>query len=761
MVNLGSAARLLSLVWVATAAWADLAVQVVDPSGAVVQDAVVVLRDQSGSEVARGATAASGVAEFTEHAATVDVAAEGFRAETVSTAGHQEVTVRLQLAPVAGALDVVDEFDPIAPVASDSAEPDRLARVGLVESLRSTPHVHVLRRGGTNFEPVVQGLRETQLAMVVDGTRTFAAGPARMDSELSHVDPNSVAEVEVVTGPYALTEGAGAMAAILVRSEPIPARQNWRAGGRGGIGWRSNGAGRMANARIDAGNSRLGFSLRATGDLLDDYEAGASGRAIAALVPGDAASHQFATKLRFNPTPQQEFQVGGLYDEQTGVDYPGRLLTAEHFLLRSWQASYRAANPEGAISSVKLGAYVNKKSHRMSNREKPTAMDMPGRRPPFALDVSLPAESDTVGANGRVEFSPGEQWQLQAGFDFFRLEQDAQRFIARASNRKLIFSDAVWAGVSLADIGTYFHAGRSFDRGEVRAAVRLDFVTSDAGRPSEFFLANTSAEVRRSETNANFSLAGRYDVGHGFTIAGGVGRVARTANALERYSDRFPSTRFQVAAEFMGDPAIRPESSLQGDLNVEWQAGKFRISAGGYVRSLGDYITVTPVRGLNKRLPLSPPVVFRYVNGECAFFRGWSLGVRRTSDRFEFRFQASKTIADDRELMEPVLGIAPMEIDSAARFVAPGRRVWAEYGIRNVWDQRRVSAVRLESPSPGFALHGFRFGADLWDGSTLHFGIENAGDKYYYEHLNSLNPFTGQRIPEIGRAVTVGFTTIW
>ena len=329
---------MLSLAWAATAAWADLAVRVVDPSGAVVQNAIVVLRDESGAEVARGKTAASGVAEFPGHAAE-EVAAEGFRAETVSTAGQQAVAVRLQLAPVAGVLDVVDEFDLLAPVASDSAEPDRLARAGLVESLRATPHVHVLRRGGTNFEPVVQGLRETQLAMVVDGTRTFAAGSARMDSELSHVDPSSVADVEVVTGPYALTEGAGAMAAILVNSEPVPARQDWHVGGRGGIGWRSNGAGRMANARVDAGNSRLGFSLRATGDLLDDYEAGATGRPSGALVPGDAASHQFGGKLRFNPAPQQELQVGGLYDEQTGVDYPGRLLTAEHFLLRSWQAS--------------------------------------------------------------------------------------------------------------------------------------------------------------------------------------------------------------------------------------------------------------------------------------------------------------------------------------------------------------------------------------------------------------------------------------
>ncbi len=741
-------ARLLIFLWVATAAWADLTVRVLDPSGAVIPGATVVLRDESGREVARGATSSAGAAEFSEAAAKAEVAAEGFLIETLATRGRREVTVRMRLAPVTGALDVTDQFEAVAPVASDSVEPDRLARAGLVESLRSTPHVRLLRRGGTNFEPVVQGLRETQLAMVVDGTRTFAAGPARMDSELSHVDPNSVAAVEVVTGPYALTEGAGAMAAILVNSEEIPKRQNWRLGGRGGIGWRSNGAGRMGNARIDAGNSGFGFSIRGTGDLLDDYKSGASGRSSASVVPADAASHQFGAKMRFNPSAEQEVLIGGFYDEQTGVDFPGRLLTAEHFLLRSWQASYRLAKPEALLSSVKLSAYVNKKSHRMSNREKPTALDMPGRKPPFALDVSLPAEADTFGGAGRFELSPGEDWELQAGFDFFRLEQDAQRFIARASNRKLIFSDAVWAGTSLSDVGTYFHAGRSFDRGEIRAAVRIDFVSSDAGRPSEFFLANSGTEIERSETNANFSLAGRYDLGRGFTLAGGVGRVVRTASALERYSDRFPSTRFQVAAEFMGNPGIRPESSLQGDLNIEWKAGKFRFNAGAYARSLGDYITALAERSLVKRLPLSPPVVFRYANGDSAFFRGWNFGVRRTADWIEFRTQASKTIADDRELMQPVLGIAPMEIDSVVRFVAPGRRIWAEYGMRNVWDQRRVSAARLETPSPGFTLHGVRFGADLWTGATLHAGIENAGDKHYYEHLNSLNPFTRQRIPD-------------
>ena len=582
-----------------------------------------------------------------------------------------------------------------------------------------------------------------------------------MDSELSHVDPGNVDSVRVVTGPYALTEGAGAMGAILVQSAAIPNSKDWRYGGRIGLGWRGNGRGRLGNTRLDAGNSAFGFALRAAGDLLNDYSAGSRGSQESMLVPGDASAHQLGAKLRVQPVASQEIALGSFYDEQTGVDYPGRLLTAEHLLLRAWEGRYRFARQDGLVSALRLSAYLHKKSHRMSNREKPTAMDMPGRVPPFALDVSLPAESDTAGAAGRIELAPGEQWRFQVGFDLFRLEQDAQRFVVRARDRKLLFSDAVWAGTSLRNAGAYLHGGRSFDRGEIRGTVRVDSVASDAGRASEYFLANAGTRLERNETNANFGLAGRLELGRGLTLAGGFGRVLRTASALERYSDRFPSTRFQVAAEFMGDPGIRPESSTQGDLSLAWKAGNFQFDASGYLRRLGDYITVAAAPELSRRLPLSPPTVFRYVNGESALFRGWSLGMRRISERLELRLQGSKTLADDRGLMEPALGIPPMEIDSSIRFLSPSRRCWAEYGMRNVWDQRRVSTTRLETPSPGFTLHRLRLGIDLWKGSTLQLAVENAGNKYYYEHLNSLNPFMRRRIPELGRAATVGFSTVW
>ncbi len=744
-----------------SAAWGQLNVRVEDPQGRAVPGASVVLRDDSGSRVESRQTSAAGEAAFDSRGVQVEVRAAGFRPAAVDAEGRSEVVVALEIPPLFETLEVEGGYVELAPVATAAAAPVLGPQADLVESLRSLPHVNMLRRGGLNFEPVVQGLRETQVAMVVDGTRTFAAGPARMDSELSHVDAANVGAFEVVTGPYALTEGAGAMAAILVSSPPIPKTQGWRFGGRGGAGWRSNGAARTASLRVDGGSSKAGFHLRGSGDLLDDYNSGASGSA-SQLVPSDAVAHQLGAGLWFAPTANQEISLAGFYDEQTGVDYPGRLLTAEHFLMRAWRAGYRLARPEGLVSALKLTGFLNKKSHRMSNRGKPTAMDMPGRMPPFALDVSLPTEADTAGGAGRIELSPGEDWVIQAGFDYFRLEQDAQRYIARARDRRLMFSDAVWSGASLSDFGAYILAGRSFDRGEIRASGRIDWVDSDAGRPSDFFTENAGGELARSEANSNFSLAGRYEVGGGFTLSGGAGRVVRTANALERYSDRFPSTRFQVAAEFMGSPDIRPEASLQGDLAVEWRAGKYSLSAGGYVRSITNYITVEADPGLAKRLPLSPPVVFRYINGEGAFFRGWTLGFRRVGDGFEIRSQASKTMADDRELAEPVLGIPPLEVDSAVRYVRPSGRFWLEYGMRNVAAQNRIAATRLETASPGFTLHGIRAGIELWDGaSVLHFGIENLGDKHYYEHLNSLNPFTRQRIPELGRAAVLGLTVTW
>jgi iron complex outermembrane receptor protein len=75
------------------------------------------------------------------------------------------------------------------------------------ELLRKMPGTSAVRRGPVGLDPVVRGLRSGQVGVYVDGMRTMPAGPARMDSPLSHTGPSTMQSIEVAKGPYALTWG--------------------------------------------------------------------------------------------------------------------------------------------------------------------------------------------------------------------------------------------------------------------------------------------------------------------------------------------------------------------------------------------------------------------------------------------------------------------------------------------------------------------------------------------------------------------------
>jgi len=771
--------RELLLLLAATALYgqtAQLTVRVVDPSGGAVEGADVTIFNPAGVELQTRQTDGRGSADLPPVGPglyRLQTAAEGFdpdQRRVQLRTGDNQAEIHLSLATLATSVDVsAPGAEPVAAVSLDYEQLEENPSTDLVDSLRATPGVNILRRGGTNFEPVVFGLRETQVAMVVDSTRTFAAGPGRMDSELSHVEPGHIKAVRVVTGPYALTEGAGAMSALVVDTPQVPRFDSFRMGGRLSAGYGTNGAGRFGRTRIFGGDRRFGFSLRAAGNKGNDYRAGESGGQPERSIPGDYSNHQFGGKLRFNPTDSQEIALAGLYDEQTGVDYPGRVLNAAHFILRGWNGSYLLKDPSDKVRAVKLNAYLNKKSHRMFNDGKPTAMDMPGRMPPFALRVDLPTESDTFGGAGSVDLEPAPATRFKLGFDFYNLQQDAQRFVSRRSTGMLIFQDNAWPDLTINDQGFYAQGARTFERGEISAAVRFDAVQADANRATEFFLANTTGDLDQNEFNTSFSVGGRYKLVEGLSLGGGFGRVVRTANGLERYADRFPSTKFQIGAEFMGNPAIDPETAYQGDLNLEAKVGDLSLSAGGFYRRIENFISVQPDPTLPARLPMSPPVVYRYTSGDRATFRGYQFGARYWLARLvELRVQGHKTLADEINednpaigFNEPVIGIPPLEITSAARIYEPTGRFWGEYAARAVMAQTRVAASRLETPTGPFTTHDIRFGADLPREFSLHAGVENLGDKFYSEHINSLNPFTRERIPELGRNFYVGLTKTW
>ena len=147
----------------------------------------------------------------------------------------------------------------------------RVAR-DLAQSLRDQAGVTALRRGAINLDPSVRGLYAEQIGIFVDGTRTFAAGPARMDSGLSHVSPHALQSLRIVRGPYALTWGAGTLSAIRADTfKPAFSGGDFEIGGRAGYNYGSNGDANDAVASLHGSSDRIRFTFQHNTRIGSDY----------------------------------------------------------------------------------------------------------------------------------------------------------------------------------------------------------------------------------------------------------------------------------------------------------------------------------------------------------------------------------------------------------------------------------------------------------------------------------------------------------
>jgi len=686
----------------------------------------------------------------------IRVSAQGFAVHETSSnveAAGSELLIMLEVEPLRLEVLITAGLPDLASTQEYNREQIEERPAGDIgDFLRRQPGLSAFRRGSINFDPSVRGMRETQVATLVDGTRTFAAGPGRMDAEISHISPHSIQTLQVVKGPYALTWGAGALTAIRAETfRPPYAADRFEIHARAGFNYGSNGNSRDGYGSIWMGNDKLRFSLSHNTRLGNDYKAG-NGE----VIPGDYLSNDSRWSFGFRPGKTSNFEYVGGFQQQEDIDYPGQMLDASYFITRSHAWEYRWQPLGSGITEVFGQLYLNHKDHLMNNDNKPTALPMPGRMPPFALRIDYPTSSDSWGGRYHVA---GERraWQWKAGGDFYYLNQNARRYIYRRDTDVPQSFDIVWPDARINDQGLYGQLIYQGERAQIGGTVRMDFVQSSAGEVSSFFAQNTSGDLDQRENNLSAALHARYRLRDGWVLSSGVGRSVRTAMAIERYSDRFPSSRFQLNAEFMGNPGIRPEKSTQIDLGSEWNFLGLTLQAEVFYRRIDDYITVIADPSLPRKSGMSSITVYRYVNGPEATFYGGEVQVsRQLGPYLGARGRLDYLWGEDQFFNEPVIGIQPLRGTIEIEAHTPDRRFFSIVSATIVDRQTRVAAQRFELPTPGYTVFDWRNGWRISDHINFNIGLENIGDRYYINHLNNLRAFTRLRLPEPGRNFYAG-----
>ena len=689
---------------------------------------------------------------FTTHEEDITVSSGGAETAIVLEIGSfsQEVTVSALMPEVANELIITAD------------EIERRVAQDLAQSLRDHAGVTAVRRGAINLDPSVRGLYAEQIGVFVDGTRTFAAGPARMDSGLSHVSPHALQSLHVVRGPYALTWGAGTLTAIRADTfKPAFSGGAFEIGGRAGYNYGSNGGAGDALASLHGSSDRVRFTFQHNTRTGSDYTDGAG-----ATVQGDYESFDTRWSLGGRLGGRTLLEYTGGYQKQNDIDYPGRILDATFFETQSHALDVSHRRPSGLLSEIAAQAYLNAKRHLMNNDNKPTAQANPHRTPPFAVDVDLPASSDTLGGRFHTTLTTGPL-SYKLGFDTYRLRQNATQTISDRGTGQIHHNlHPVWPDAEIVNVGGYAQVVYDLARSTFGGTVRVDREQARVGGVTQFFADNAvpahggrGIDGHFGQNNVNVSAAANasFRLTDTWLVNLGAGRAVRNPSVLERYADRFPAVKFQTAAEFVGNPLLVPEKSLEVNAGTVFRVAQATLEADVFWRTIDDYITVAHDPTLPRRLPLGPAHVFRYVQADSARFAG--LDVRAESAAgpwLSLRGGWSFVRAEDLLFDEPLFGVPPFEQQYAVELHNPARTWWAELQVTNTAAQDRVAATRLELPTAGWTTIDLAAGGELIDGVTLRAGVRNLTDELYFNHLNSLDPFYGRRIAEVGRSGYVG-----
>lgn len=613
------------------------------------------------------------------------------------------------------------------------------------ELLRDVDGVNAVRRGPVGLDPVIRGMRETEVGTFLDGTRIFPGGPARMDSPLSHLDPTAIKTIDVVKGPYALTWGAGTMSAVRVQTQQL---NNLRKpfGGSISSGYDSNYNSIEESASLHGSTGKFGYWVHGAWREGDNYESG-NGRSI----PGDFLSREIRTKLGYALSSNSYLDISLGYQNQEDIDYPGRLLDANYFDTYNASVNWEWSPEKGTLQTIEASLYRNTVDHGMNNDDKPTAQPDPDRMPPFGLDVKVDAHMYVTGGKLSATLTTGHYWDWKIGTDFYTTNRKAIRTISRRDKGTQMFRDLMWPGATITDGGLYTQLDHSFsDKFSASGTLRMDLVSADADTASDFFKKNVQSDLSTSETNFSGSFTLNYIPFENWTLGAGVGSVVRTADATERYSDRTPASKAQTSAEFVGNPALDPERSTQADLWISAAYPKWDLSLNAFARHMDNYITIRPT-DLPKRLPLSPETVFQYTNGSARFWGFDAAASYQLLQPLNVKAGLSYLWGKDRELDQPALGVSPITVDAGLRYESSQWPLFIEGTVHMVGRQDRVAALKGETATGGYTTADLQFGATIWKQLSLQAGVKNIFDAQYVNHLNAKNPFSGQPIPEPGR----------
>ena len=627
--------------------------------------------------------------------------------------------------------------------------------------------------GGVSGLPVIHGLGDDRIRILVNGVPVAASCPMHMNPPLSYIDPSNVARIEILPGVTPVRLGGDSIAGTIeIESAPpifAATEGSVERAGRMSTFYRSNSSALGGTAAMSMAGTDLSLAYQGSATRAGDYSDGMGERINASrfetlnsqfTAAYRSGSHLFETQAALQHIPYQGFP-------NADMDMQGNVAA---FFNTRYTGGY-------AWGELHINGYYDHIQHEMNG-------DGPDRYPP------------SLSITGFGEFPTRERdqdfgYRVDAGIvasmrDTVRIgnELHVQTLDDRwpGAPAGMMFDYISLNGATRAQWGTYAEWERRWGaRWSTQFGVRNDTVWMDTGRVQGYDGIDPAAAsfnaMHRSRTDDNIdsTLMVRFgpDDRKDFTL--GLARKNRSPNLYERYAWGTNTlgtvTWFGDGNGYTGNPDLKPETADTASVSGNWhdrERKAWQLRATSYFTRVQNYIGVLPLCG--PTCTGMPASQLMFANHRARLFGADVNAAYTVSDN-----TAGGTLritgfvgyghGEDLSTRTPLYHVMPLQSTMALEHDVGA---WSSaLKLRTVARNTAVDPIRLQPPTAGYSVLDLRTAYE-WRNFRLDFAVTNLLDRQYASPLggtwqSALYPpgFAGNTfrpLPAMGRSLDTGFS---
>ncbi|MFP5383782.1 MAG: TonB-dependent copper receptor [Gammaproteobacteria bacterium] len=578
--------------------------------------------------------------------------------------------------------------------------------------LKSIPGFTMIRKGGTDGDPVFRGMAGSRLGILLDGEHIFGGCGGRMDPPTAYVFPEAYDRITVLKGPQSVLHGGGSSAATVLFE-----RNRTRLAESGIQGRASLTAGSFGRndqvVEVNGGTPAFQGGLTATRTESDNYEDGNG-------VEVHSAYERWSVNANLAWTPDEDtwVELSGAQSDGEAA-YRDRSMDGTVFDRENISLKVEKRNISDLVRKVEGQVYHNYVDHVMDNYSLRTPTN------PMMLSVGNP-DRETEGGRIASTLAFTDNLQLVAGIDVQNNQHSARSSsgdqLTNPYQNKPRSPDGKFE-----NYGVFGEATQALgDEDRVIAGLR-----SDRWHVTDERTAGTvTAGAERSATLTSGFLRHEHDYSAQSTAYAGIGHAQRFPDYWEAIGPKNQSLATNSAFY------TRPEQTSQLDAGWIRTTEKLTLSVAAFYNEIHDYIlidTVTKTASPANIIKTTRNVDATSWGGE--FTTGYRLASHWLADA-SLAYVRGKNETDDRALAQQ----PPLEATFGLTW---DNRVYSVGGLlRLVDNQDRVdpgmgNIVGTDiGATPGFGVFSFNGSWRPNNRLLLAAGVDNLFDKAYAEHVS-------------------------